>query len=153
METEYNDREEFDPSLFGFDTRYMQQGSRVDGKSNLDYLVLRKNGHSHNCTTRRTGLKLSLSKSTADFLLELFGEYVSVAPDAKGRLLVYQGRKGNGRKLSKVNGKYTSRRDISIECMTEWAFSKFGNFTHIYFASDIYANGKAVLFTPTGERD
>lgn len=137
--------QEFNPELFGFDASYCR---RTKGNPNAarDYLLIAKNDG-------REQLQLSLSRETSVMVEEMFGDSVNFATNKKGEIVLWEGQ---GRKLSSPKGLKCGNRTrttISMGLLTVDYITSFGKFKRLYLTPSIYANGLAILFKPTGERD
>lgn len=135
----------FDPADFGFDARYNAKGKSGGRKpKDADYLIVSigKDGNPEK-------MKLILRESTANLIDEIIGERLDFALDDKGRILVY---KGSSRAMSRRDSK-RSKCEISMGTMVADYCKLFGVFRRAYMQADVFAGGRAILFTPTGERD
>ena len=134
--------EEFDPTVFGFDTSFNGTSARGRRSSGKDYVRFVK------AKDKKYGRQavLSLSADTSEFVIELIGKTVNFAIDGKGRIVLY---KGKSRVVSKSHK--TSRHSVAIATATDRLDSLYGKHTVVYLKASLYAKGEALLLTPTGE--
>lgn len=127
---------DFDPAVFGFDTSF--NGNRKI-PSDADYIKAMNKGD--------RSFYISLSSGTSDFAVDLIGDTCDFAINQRGQILLYP---GSSRLMSK-SGSNTNRRTISISSARERIKQLYGSFDKVYLKATLYAQGNALLLTPTGE--
>lgn len=136
----------FDPIALGF-TKYIPlrfYGGRTT--QDKDYIRLSKNERS------KKGVRavLALCEETSEFIENMFGDTVDVYTNAKGYILLTEGKT---LKVSDDSSKFKKRKTIAIGGVTEEIIDKFGDFKRLYLIAKTYAKGKAIIFMPNGERE
>lgn len=137
-----NNNEMLDLAALGFDEIKMNYKGG-NGRADSDYLLAKgKDGNN--------GAELSFSPETLDLIRELLGDgNYRVAMNDEGKMVVT----GGGTFTPRSTNSKSLRYSITVSNVLRKAVSVFGRFKRIYYKPKVYANGDAVLFVPTGERD
>ena len=137
---------EFDPSDFGFELYIPKRFSGNRSNNDKDYIIATQTKGG------RMQMILSMCEDTSNFVLELIGDTANVYINAKGQILIGEGKSlvvSTGHNKNCKSGRCT----ISMSGLSDQLIEKHGNFRRLFMTAKPFAHGNAVLFAPTGEKE